>query len=35
MADGLTKPRAQAASYKVLTFAYHESKVEQCIIRDP
>ena len=35
LADGLTKPKVQAALYKLLTTAYHEPKVEQWIIRDP
>ena len=35
LADGLTKPKFQAALYQMLTIAYHKPKVEQWIIRDP
>ena len=33
LTDGLTKPKVQAALYKLLATAYHEPKVEQWIIR--
>ena len=33
--DGLTKPHIKTALYQLLTKAYHNPKVEQCIIRDP
>ena len=35
LADGLSKPMLQAALCQLLTTAYHDSKVEQWIIRDP
>ena len=35
LADELTKPKAQAALYKLFPTAYDEPKVEQWIIRDP
>ena len=34
LADGLTKPKVQAALDQLLTTAYHKPKVEQWIIRD-
>ena len=35
LADGLTKPKFQAALYQLLVTAYHKPKAEQWIIRDP
>ena len=35
LADGLAKPKVQAALYQLLTTSYHKPKVKQWIIRDP
>ena len=35
LANGLTKPKVQAALYELLKTAHHEPKVEKWIIRDP
>ena len=35
LADGLTKPKVQAALYQLLKTAYHKPKDEQKIIRGP